>query len=625
MKRMIINAAQKEELRVALVDGQKLFDLNIELPSKEQKKSNIYKGKISRVEPSLDAVFVDYGQDRHGFLPFKEISPEYFSKIVPEGERAQIKEVLNEGQQIVVQVEKDERGNKGAALTTYISLAGRFLVLMPNNPKASGVSRRISGTDRDIVLGSLKELNCPDDMGCIVRTAGVGRDSNELKWDFDYLNSIWESIKKEAVSRPATFLIYQESNTIVRAIRDYLSNDIGEILIEGKDTFNEAHKFMSQVMPHNLKKLKEYDDQTVPLFTRYQVESQIESAFSHSVSLPSGGSIVIDHNEALTAIDINSSRSTKGGDIEATALNTNIEAAAEIARQLRIRDLGGLIVIDFIDMLSHASQRDVVSKLKEEVSADKARIQIGRISKFGLLEMSRQRIRPSLDESMQSVCPRCNGIGRIRGIESLALAILRLVSEESRKDHTAKVVANIPIDVCNYILNEKRQWVESIQEENKVNVIIVGNKHLESPNYEIKRVKDSEIELPENQTPSHKQVEDIALNEEFSFKKDSKPFEQPAVSNILPNKPAPKPKSKKSIIIKIIEWLFPKRKQQKKRYRKKYSKNRNRNQTRYKKDRRSNYQENQTSKKKKNKRFKKKTVKKNEESNLSSKEEANSS
>ena len=619
MKRMIINAAQKEELRVALVDGQKLFDLNIELPSKEQKKSNIYKGKISRIEPSLDAVFVDYGQDRHGFLPFKEISPEYFSKPVPDGERPQIKEVLSEGQQIVVQVEKDERGNKGAALTTYISLAGRFLVLMPNNPKASGVSRRISGTDRDIVLGSLKELNCPDNMGCIVRTAGVGRNVDELKWDFDYLNSIWESIKKEAVSKPATFLIYQESNTIVRAIRDYLSNDIGEILIEGKSTFNEAYKFMSQIMPHNLKKLKEYDDQAVPLFTRYQVESQIESAFSHSVSLPSGGSIVIDHNEALTAIDINSSKSTKGGDIEDTALNTNLEAAAEIARQLRIRDLGGLVVIDFIDMLSHASQRDVVSKLKEEVNADKARIQIGRISKFGLLEMSRQRIRPSLDESMQSVCPRCNGIGRIRGTESLALAILRLVSEESRKDHTAKVVANIPIDVCNYILNEKRQWVESIQEENKVNIIIVGNKQLESPNYVIKRIKDSEIDLPENQTPSHKQLEDIALNEEFSFKNNNKPFEQPALSNILPNKPAPKPKSKKSIIIKIIEWIFPRRKKQKKRYRKKYSKNKNRNRysSKYKKDSKSDHQNNQSSKKKKNKRFKKKSSMNNEEANSS--------
>ncbi len=598
MKRMIINAAQKEELRVAMVDGQRLYDLNIELPSKEQKKANIYKGRISRVEPSLDAVFVDYGNDRHGFLPIKEISPEYFSKPVPDGERVQIKDVLKENQQIVVQVEKEERGNKGAALTTYISLAGRFLVLMPNNPKASGVSRRITGPDRDIVQNSLKELNLSEEMGCIVRTAGVGRDNEELKWDLEYLLNVWDSIKKEAVSRPATFLIYQESNAIIRAIRDYLTNDVGEILIEGKSTFDEAKIFMSQVMPHNIEKLKEYDDKSVPLFTRFQVESQIESAFSHSVSLPSGGSIVIDHNEALTAIDINSSRSTKGGDIEDTALNTNLEAATELARQLRIRDLGGLVVIDFIDMLSHSNQRKVVNKLKDEVRTDKARIQIGRISKFGLLEMSRQRIRPSLDESMQSVCPRCNGVGRIRGIESLALAILRLISEESRKDNTSKVIANIPVDVCNYILNEKRNWVESIQKENNINIVIVGNQYLDSPNYSIKRIKENELDLPENISPSYKQVDDTQVNSEFNvYESDNKPIQKPAVSNILPTRPAPKPKSDKSIFSMLFGWLFPKKKNIKKKYRKRYSRNKKRkgNYPKYNNDKKIDAKNNKTS------------------------------
>ena len=617
MKRMIINAAQKEELRVAMVDGQRLYDLNIELPSKEQKKANIYKGRISRVEPSLDAVFVDYGNDRHGFLPIKEISPEYFSKPVPDGERVQIKDVLKENQQIVVQVEKEERGNKGAALTTYISLAGRLLVLMPNNPKASGVSRRITGPDRDIVQNSLKELNLSEEMGCIVRTAGVGRDNEELKWDLEYLLNVWDSIKKEAVSRPATFLIYQESNAIIRAIRDYLTNDVGEILIEGKSTFDEAKIFMSQVMPHNIEKLKEYDDKSVPLFTRFQVESQIESAFSHSVSLPSGGSIVIDHNEALTAIDINSSRSTKGGDIEDTALNTNLEAATELARQLRIRDLGGLVVIDFIDMLSHSNQREVVNKLKDEVRTDKARIQIGRISKFGLLEMSRQRIRPSLDESMQSVCPRCNGVGRIRGIESLALAILRLISEESRKDNTSKVIANIPVDVCNYILNEKRNWVESIQKENNINIVIVGNQYLDSPNYSIKRIKENELDLPENISPSYKQVDDTQVNSEFNvYESDNKPIQKPAVSNILPTRPAPKPKSDKSIFSMLFGWLFPKKKNIKKKYRKRYSRNKKRkgNYPKYNNDKKINAKNNKTSgsKNTRKKYHKKRTSRKND-------------
>ena len=404
---MLVNATQQEELRVAMVDGQKLYDLDIEVPSREQRKANIYKGRLTRVEPSLEAAFVDYGAERHGFLPLKEISSEYFVRQPEEGERVQIKDVLKEGQEIVVQVEKEERGNKGAALTTFVSLAGRFLVLMPNNPRAGGVSRRITGEDRDIVRQSLEELDPPDGMGCIVRTAGVGRSTEELRWDLDYLLNVWEAIKQVVVSRPSPFLIYQEGNAIVRAVRDYFSNEIGEILIDREDVYNEAKEFMERVMPHNLRKLKLYDDLSVPLFTRFQIESQIESAFSHSVTLPSGGSIVIDHTEALTAIDINSARATKGEDIESTALNTNLEAADEIARQLRIRDLGGLIVIDFIDMGPHRNQREVENRLREAVRADRARIQIGRISRFGLLEMSRQRLRPSLGESTQSVCSRC--------------------------------------------------------------------------------------------------------------------------------------------------------------------------------------------------------------------------
>ncbi|HEY5624604.1 MAG TPA: Rne/Rng family ribonuclease, partial [Gammaproteobacteria bacterium] len=501
MKRMLVNATQQEELRVAIVDGQRLYDLDIEVPSREQRKANIYKGRITRIEPSLEAAFVDYGAQRHGFLPLKEISSEYFIR-EPEGDaRVQIKDVLKEGQEIVVQVEKEERGNKGAALTTFVSLAGRFLVLMPNNPRAGGVSRRITGEDRDIVRQSLDELEPPEGMGCIVRTAGVGRSIEELRWDIDYLLSIWEAIKEVVVSRPAPFLIYQEGNAIVRAIRDHFSNEIGEILVDGETVYQEAHEFIERVMPHNIRKLKLYED-SVPLFTRFQIESQIESAFSHNVSLPSGGSIVIDHTEALTAIDINSARATKGDDIEDTALTTNLEAAEEIARQLRIRDLGGLVVIDFIDMGPHRNQRDVENKLREAVRQDRARIQIGRISRFGLLEMSRQRLRPSLGESTQSVCPRCNGVGNIRSIESLALAILRLVGEEARKERTAKVIVQLPVDVGNYILNEKRSWAQSIQDENEVSIVLVANPDLETPNYSIKRVRDDEVELPENRATS---------------------------------------------------------------------------------------------------------------------------
>ncbi len=530
---------------MAIVDGQRLYDLDIEVPSREQKKANIYKARITRIEPSLEAAFVDYGGTRHGFLPLKEISSEYFVREPAEGGRIQIKDVLKEGQEIVVQVEKDERGNKGAALTTFVSLAGRFLVLMPNNPRAGGVSRRITGEDRDIVRQSLDELDPPEGMGCIVRTAGVGRSLEELRWDIDYLLSIWEAIKEAVVTRPAPFLIYQEGNAIVRAVRDHFSNEIGEVLIDGEDIYAEAYEFMERVMPHNLRKLKRYDD-AVPLFTKFQIESQIETAFAHSVSLPSGGSIVIDHTEALTAIDINSARATKGDDIEETALNTNLEAAEEIARQLRIRDLGGLIVIDFIDMGPNRNQRDVENKLREAVRQDRARIQLGRISRFGLLEMSRQRVRPSLGDATQSVCPRCNGVGNVRSVESLALAILRLVGEEARKERTSKVIVQLPVDVSNYILNEKRGWAQLIQDENDVTVVLIGNPDLETPNYSVKRVRDDESDLPENRATSYKLVEPKKdAGGAFQAERKRTTSEQPAVTGIVPQTPAPKPIERK--------------------------------------------------------------------------------
>ncbi|MFP6829107.1 MAG: Rne/Rng family ribonuclease [Gammaproteobacteria bacterium] len=566
MKRMLVNATQQEELRVAIVDGQKLYDLDIEVSSREQRKANIYKGRITRIEPSLEAAFVDYGATRHGFLPLKEISSEYYLREPAEGGRVQIKDVLKDGQEIVVQVEKEERGNKGAALTTFVSLAGRFLVLMPNNPRAGGISRRITGEDRDIVRDSLDELNPPEGMGCIVRTAGVGRSIEELRWDIDYLLSIWEAIKSVVTERPAPFLIYQEGNAIVRAVRDHFSNEIGEILVDGEEVYAEAHEFIERVMPHNLRKLKRYDD-AVPLFTRYQIESQIESAFSHSVSLPSGGSIVIDHTEALTAIDINSARATKGDDIEETALNTNVEAAEEIARQLRIRDLGGLIVIDFIDMGPNRNQREVENTLRDSVRQDRARIQIGRISRFGLLEMSRQRVRPSLGEATQSVCPRCNGIGQVRSVESLALAILRLVGEEARKERSSKVIVQLPVDVSNYILNEKRAWAQSIQDENDVSVVLIGNPNLETPNYTIKRVRDDELDLPENKATSYKQVEPKEdPTEAFQAQHTQPQPEQPAVAGVIPQVPAPEPVEKQrrqqrrsgpSLWQRLFGWLSP--------------------------------------------------------------------
>src|SRR5512144_2253578 len=488
---MLFNATQQEELRVAIVDGQKLVDLDIESASREQRKINIYKGLITRIEPSLEACFVDYGSQRHGFLPLKEISKDYFKGGGGQGNRG-IRELLSEGQEIVVQVEKEERGNKGAALTTFISLAGRFLVLMPNNPRAGGVSRRIEGEDRQEMREVMGSLNVPEGMGLIVRTAGVGRSQEELQWDLDYLLHVWQAIEKASQQKKASFLIYQESNIIIRALRDYLRADIGEILVDDQRVYQQARDFMQQIMPHNLNKLKLYQDH-IPLFTRFQIESQIETAYQREVALPSGGAIVIDYTEALVSIDINSARATKGSDIEETALNTNLEAADEIARQLRLRDLGGLIVIDFIDMALPRNQREVENRLRELLKMDRARVQIGRISRFGLLEMSRQRLRPSLDEASHVICPRCNGQGTIRGVESLALAVLRLVEEEAMKDKTGQVIAQLPIKVATYLLNEKREAIRAIEQRHKVAILLIPNPSLETPHFELSRRRSDEI------------------------------------------------------------------------------------------------------------------------------------
>jgi len=541
MKRMLINATQEEELRVAMVDGQKLIDLDIEIASRAQKKANIYKGKITRVEPSLDAAFVNYGAERHGFLPLKEISQEYFLNEPEPGQRINIRDVLKEGQDIVVQVEKEERGNKGAALTTFISLAGRFIVLMPNNPRAGGVSRRITGEDREVVKDALEGVEIPAGMGVIVRTAGVGRAEEELRWDLEYLMGIWQAILQVVQPREAPCLLFQDSNPTVRALRDHLSADIGEILVDDKATFEEAREFMEHAMPQNLRKLRHYED-PVPLFTRFQIESQIESAFAHTVHLPSGGSIVVDHTEALISIDINSARATKGGDIEATALATNLEAADEVARQCRLRDLGGLLVIDFIDMGPTRNQRDVENRLRDAVRADRARVQLGRISRFGLLEMSRQRLRPSLGESAHQVCPRCNGIGHVRSVESLALSILRLIGEEARKERTTKVVAQLPIDVATYLLNEKRDWISRIELRDDLQVILIANPELETPNYSIRRVRDDQTLLPENTGASYNLREPGEEDAALALATAPRPkAEAPAVKVIVPEKPATPP------------------------------------------------------------------------------------
>ncbi|MFT3762519.1 MAG: ribonuclease E [Pseudoxanthomonas sp.] len=491
MKRMLINATQAEELRVAIVDGQSLYDIDIEQPSKEQKKSNIYKGRITRVEPSLEAAFVDYGAERHGFLPLKEISRDYFQAGVDHN-KAGIRELLKEGQEVVVQVDKDERGNKGAALTTFISLAGRYMVLMPNSPTAGGVSRRIEGEDRAELKRAMDALNIPDHMGVIIRTAGVGRDAEELQWDLDYLLSVWRAIAEAALSKPAPFLIYQESRLIVRALRDYMRADVGEVLVDTEEMYETAREFMQQVMPHNLRKLKHYKDD-IPLFNRFQIESQIEAAYERNVRLPSGGSIVIDQTEALTAIDVNSSRATKGGDIEETAFNTNLEAAEEVARQLRLRDLGGLVVVDFIDMESNKHQREVENKLQNALKYDRARVQVGRISRFGLLEMSRQRLRPSLGESSQIVCPRCEGHGRMRSVESLSLSIIRVAEEHAMKENTGQVLVQAPVEIANFLLNEKRGALREIERRHDAPIVIVADEQLHTPHYEVTRIRENEL------------------------------------------------------------------------------------------------------------------------------------
>ncbi|MDA0993877.1 MAG: Rne/Rng family ribonuclease [Proteobacteria bacterium] len=542
MKRMLINATQHEELRVAMVDGQQLYDLNIELPASERKKANIYKGQITRIEPSLEAAFVNYGADRHGFLPLKEISSEYFVTTTEPGKKVNIKDVLREGQDIVVQIDKEERGNKGAALTTFVSLAGRFIVLKPNKQKSGGVSRRIIGEDRDLARQSMRDVEVPDGMSVILRTAGIDRSEEELSWDVENLLAVWEAIKKVVVEHSAPFLIYRESDSVVRALRDYLTNEIGEILIDDEATYKEAREFVEQVMPQNLRKLKLYED-SVPLFTRYQIESQIESAFSHSVDLPSGGSVVIDHTEALVSIDVNSARATKGGDIEATALNTNLEAADEIARQLRLRDLGGLVVIDFIDMGPQRNQRDVENRLRDAVRQDRARVQLGKISRFGLLEMSRQRMRPSLGESSNLVCPRCSGIGNIRSVESLALAILRIIGEEARKERTAKVIAQLPAEVATYLLNEKRDWVQSLETRHNTQVILVANPLLETPHYQVRRVRDDQVDLPENIGISFTLVDTQDEPEIPKAMQDKKPAEIAAVTTMVATTPAPQRKA----------------------------------------------------------------------------------
>ena len=536
MKRMLINATQAEELRVAIVDGQTLYDIDIEQPSKEQKKSNIYKGRIVRLEPSLEAAFVDYGAERHGFLPLKEISRDYFVPGV-DPNKAGMKEILREGQEVVIQVDKEERGSKGAALTTFISLAGRYMVLMPNSPTAGGVSRRIEGDDRQALKEALDALNIPDDMGVIIRTAGVGRDAEELQWDLDYLLQVWRSITDAALSKPACFLIYQESRLIIRALRDYLRADVGEILVDTQEMYDQARDFMQSVMPQNLRKLKYYTDD-IPLFNRFQIESQIENAYERQIRLPSGGSIVVDQTEALTAIDVNSSRATKGSDIEETAFNTNLEAAEEVARQMRLRDLGGLVVIDFIDMGAGKHQRAVEDRLQHALKQDRARVQIGKISRFGLLELSRQRLRPSLGESSQIICPRCDGHGRMRSVESLSLSIIRLAEEHAMKENTSQVLVQAPPEIANYLLNEKRRALVEIETRHDSPIIIVADDQLETPHFNVSRLREGEsgeeVTKPSYHRTSPRKLEVHALTKAHMNVPDL-----PAVTHVAPTQPAP--------------------------------------------------------------------------------------
>ncbi|MEZ8491826.1 ribonuclease E [Vibrio splendidus] len=618
MKRMLINATQKEELRVALVDGQRLFDLDIESPGHESKKANIYKGRITRIEPSLEAAFVDYGAERHGFLPLKEIAREYFPEGYTYQGRPSIKEVLREGQEVIVQVEKEERGSKGAALTTFISLAGSYLVLMPNNPRAGGISRRIEGDERTQLKAALSTLELPQGMGLIVRTAGVGKSAEELEWDLNVLLNHWGAIKQASDSNAAPFLIHQESNVIVRAIRDYLRRDIGEILIDSNTIFERAQAHIQLIRPDFMNRVKKYDGE-VPLFSHYQIESQIESAFQREVRLPSGGSIVIDPTEALTSIDINSARATKGSDIEETALNTNLEAADEIARQLRLRDLGGLVVIDFIDMTPVRHQREVESRLRDAVRLDRARVQIGRISRFGLLEMSRQRLSPSLAEASHHICPRCTGTGVVRDNESLALSVLRLIEEEALKDNTAQVLAVVPVPIASYLLNEKRRSVNHIEKNQEVKITVVPNSDMETPHFEVIRVregeefdllsyllptklealKEAESKEPVEQTIRPKKIEEPALKG-FAAPAQSAPTPAPAPKAVEEKKVEPAATQEPSLIGRFFKaigsFLFGSSTQEEKKEEEKQEekpKNNRNNGNRQRRDRNDNRRRNQ--------------------------------
>ncbi|MDY0012411.1 MAG: Rne/Rng family ribonuclease [Rhodocyclaceae bacterium] len=540
MKRMLFNATQAEELRVAIVDGQKLIDLDIESAAKEQRKSNIYKAVITRIEPSLEAAFVDYGTDRHGFLPFKEIARTYFANTGGEG-KPRIQDALSVGQELIVQVEKEERGNKGAALTTFISLAGRHLVLMPNNPRGGGVSRRVEGDERAELREVMDQLEVPAGMSLIARTAAIGRAAEELQWDLNYLLQLWRAIEGASQSQSGAFLIYQEGSLVIRAIRDYFQPDIGEILVDTDDVFEQACQFMAHVMPQNVSRVKPYRDD-VPLFSRFQIEHQIESAYSRQVNLPSGGAVVIDHTEALVSVDVNSGRSTKGSDIEETALKTNLEAADELARQLRLRDLGGLIVIDFIDMENPKNQREVENRLRDALRHDRARVQMGKISRFGLLELSRQRLRPALAETSYIPCPRCNGTGHIRSTESSALHILRILEEEAMKENTGAVHVQVPVDVATFLLNEKRVDIARIELRHKINLILIPNRHLETPQHEIVRLRHDQLNQDDLHLPSYKMVENPAEGEYQppSSSREARPARpEAAVKGIAPEQPAP--------------------------------------------------------------------------------------
>ena len=538
MKRMLFNATQQEELRVAIVDGQKLIDIDIETTGREQRKSNIYKGVITRIEPSLEACFVNYGEERHGFLPFKEVARTYFKEGV-DVRNASIKEALSEGQEIMVQVEKEERGNKGAALTSFVSLAGRYLVLMPNNPRGGGVSRRVEGEDRQELRDTMDKLDLPGGMSVIARTAGIGRNVDELQWDLNYLMQLWRAIEGAGKSSSGAFLIYQESSLVIRAIRDYFQPDIGEILIDTDDIYEQAQQFMTHVMPDMVHRVKRYRDD-VPLFSRFQIEHQIETAYSRTVPLPSGGAIVIDHTEALVSVDVNSARATRGSDIETTAFNTNLEAAEEVARQLRLRDLGGLIVIDFIDMENAKNQREVETRLKDALHFDRARVQMGKISRFGLMELSRQRLRPSLSEGSHVTCPRCNGTGHIRDIESSALQVLRIIQEEAMKENSASIQVQAPVDVAAFLLNEKRGEILKIENRHKVGVILIPNKHLETPHYKLERIKHDDVRLEET-VASYNMAEEGETDISYSKrqKEEGKPRQEAVVKGITPDQPAP--------------------------------------------------------------------------------------